>query len=113
MTNARVLTRAAILAGAFGVALLSAGMAQAAVDDEAAYQTAIAAGTAAALRDFIVSHPDSPLLEQAFAELNRICAESPDTEGCDLEGLILPAAGDTPPAGPTSGPGGKGDASPG
>jgi hypothetical protein len=74
----------------------------------------MAEGTPAALRDFILSHPDSPLVEQAFAELTRICAESPESEGCNLEELVLPAAGAPAPlAGPTSGPGNKGNASPG
>lgn len=87
----------------------------AATDDQAAYEAAVAAGTPAALRDFILEHSDSPLVEQAFNRLNILCIENGDEDGCNLDDLVLPAAGPTPTTttpGPTNGGGTNENASP-
>lgn len=81
--------------------------ATAATDAQAAYEAALAAGTPAALRDFILEHRDNPLVEQAFNRLNILCVESGNEDGCNLDDLVLPAAGPTPTS-TTPGPSNEG-----
>ena len=75
--------------------------------DRTAYDHAIAVGTTAALHNFIVAYPDSPLADRALELLVQRCTilkpqasgqQYPDSS-CDLQSLITPAAGpntDTP-----------------
>ncbi len=100
---------AGLAAAAFAAAALMAYPlpAAAATDDQAAYDAAVAAGTPLALREFIIQYPDSPLTDLAFNKLNLLCVENPEYEGCDLDDLVIPAAGPTPatPPGPPNGGG--------
>lgn len=84
-------------------------------DDQAAYDAAVAAGTPAALRDFILEHQDSPLVEEAFNQLNVLCTRDASEDGCNLDDLVLPAAGPTTTStttGPTNQGGSNQKASP-
>jgi hypothetical protein len=69
--------------------------------DRTAYDRAIALGTTAALHDFVLAYPNSPLADKALELLVQHCtveksqAKSPQfsDSSCDLQALIVPAAG--------------------
>lgn len=69
--------------------------------DRTAYDRALAVGTPAALRDFLMAYPNSALADKALELLVQHCTTlKPQATGaqysdssCDLQTLIAPAAG--------------------
>jgi hypothetical protein len=111
-SRSRTIVAAAALSAMLAIGFTMPGLA--AVDDEAAYDAAVAAGTPSALRDFILQHPDSEYAELAFDLLNKLCAQDGESHGCNIEDLVLPAAGpNTTSSGPQNDGGSRGNASPG
>lgn len=99
----RTLLAGAAIAIAVGAFAYGVGQAAHAADapDVVAYNEAVASGDPGALRAFVLDFPTSPLAQDALAKLQKYCTQhlnDPSREAlCDLESLILPAAGVTDP----------------